>query len=64
MGPPLLKVICLPMPGSIRCTACILFADDTTIYLTGKNSRELYILVNQDIESLSWLFTVNKQALN
>ena len=43
---------------------CILFADDRTIYVSGKNITELYKLVNQDIPSLAGWFKVNKLLLN
>ena len=42
----------------------ILFADDTTIYCSGCNIKELYRLVNEDIASLAEWFKVNKLSLN
>jgi hypothetical protein len=52
------------LPGSLRCTTCILFADDTTIYVSGRNIKELYKLINEDIASLAEWFKVNKLSLN
>ena len=64
LGPLLFIIYSNDLPGSLRCTACILFADDTTIYVSGKNITELYKLVNQDIASLAEWFKVNKLSLN
>jgi len=64
LGPLLFILYSNDLPGSLRCTACILFADDTTIYVSGKNITELYKLVNQDIASLAEWFKVNKLSLN
>jgi hypothetical protein len=52
--------------GSLRCTTCILFANDTTIYVhvSGKNITELYKLVNQDIALLAEWFTLKNLSLN
>jgi len=52
------------LPGSLQCTTYILFADDTTVYVSGKNITELYKLINQDIASLAEWFKVNKLSLN
>ena len=64
LGPLIFILYLNDPPGSLRCTACILFADDTTIYVFGKNTTELYKLVNQDIASLAEWFKVNKLSLN
>jgi len=64
LGPLLFILYSNDLPGSIQCTTCILFADDTTIYVSGRNITELYKLVNQDITSLVEWFTVNKVSLN
>jgi len=64
LGPPLFILYSNDLPGSLRCTACILFADDTTIYVSGKHITELYKLVNQDIASLAEWCKVNKLFLN
>jgi len=45
-------------------TTCILFADDTTSYVSDNNITELYKLVNQDTASLAEWFNVNKLTLN
>jgi len=37
--------------ASPKRATCLLFADDTTIYVSGKNITELYKLVNQYIIS-------------
>lgn len=64
LGPLLFIIYTNDLPGSLRCTTCILFADDTTIYVCGKNIKELYKLMNDDIDSLAEWFKVNKLSLN
>jgi len=64
LGPLLFIVYSNDLPGSLRCTACILFADDTKMYVSGKNITELYKLVNQDNASLAEWFKANKLSLN
>ena len=41
LGPLLFIIYTNDLPGSLRCTTCILFADDTTIYCSGCNIKEL-----------------------
>ena len=64
LGPLLFVIYTNDLPGSLRCTTCILLADDTTIYSSGCNIKELYRLVNEDIASLAEWFKVNKLSLN
>ena len=64
MGPHLFIIYSNDLPGSFRCTTCILFWDDTTVYLSGKNITELYKLINQDIALLADWCKVNTFSLN
>ena len=64
LGPLLFIIYTNDLPGSLRCTTCILFADDTTIYCSGCNIKELYRLVNEDIASLAEWFKENKLSLS
>lgn len=41
-----------------------LFADDTTIYLVGRDVNEMIELMNQELEKLSGWLNVNKLKLN
>ena len=45
-------------------TKCILFADDTTIYMLHRNSNYLTWCIEQDLESLSDWFRANLVTLN
>jgi hypothetical protein len=64
LGPLLFIIYSNDLPGSLQCTTCILFADGTTIYVSGKDITELYKPVNQNIASLAEWFKVNKLSLN
>ena len=64
----LLTIICVPMgtpsgplpfiiytddlPGSLRCTTCMLFTDDTTVHMSDKDIKT-YKLLNINIESVA-----------
>ena len=48
----------------IHICKCIIFADDTTIYICGKDIRLLYGRMNDDLRQLSNWFKVNKLSLN
>ena len=41
-----------------------MFADDTTLYVTGSNVKSLYSTMNNDLDNLADWFKANKLALN
>ena len=43
---------------------CILFADDTNVFLTSKNVNELFDIVNVELIALSKWFKANKLSIN
>ena len=48
----------------LRFSNCILFADDTTIYVIGRNIRFLKMNLQSDLNNLSLWLTANKLVLN
>ena len=44
--------------------SCILFADDTNIFTTGKNLLELSYLVNSELSCINEWIQINKLSLN
>ena len=52
------------LPNSLLHTNCILFADDTTIYLTLKDLNKLREVMESDMTSLFDWFCANKLSLN
>ena len=55
------------MTHPINClnhTKSILFADDTTIYLSSNDIAYLFTRLNQELQMLTDLFRANKLSLN
>jgi hypothetical protein len=52
------------LPNAITHSKCILFADDTTIYLSSKKLAVLQREVEYDMNALSYWFCANKLSLN
>ena len=48
----------------LRFSNCILFADDTTIYIIGRNLRFLICKLQADLDNLSLWLIQNKLVLN
>ena len=48
----------------LRYSNCILFADDTTIYVIGQNLRFLKVKLQADLDNLSLWLIANKPVLN
>jgi len=64
LGPLLFIIYTNDLPNALSYSKCILFADDTTIYLSLKNIHELYDKINYDLETVSDWFRANKLTLN
>ena len=52
------------LPNSMKHSKRILFADDTTVYHSSTNLRELIGLIEEDLVTLSDWFCANKLSLN
>ena len=52
------------LPNCLNYSKAILFADDTTVYLSSADIFYLYITVNRDLENLVEWFRANKLSLN
>ena len=63
LGPLLFIIYSNDLPKSIKSSS-ILFADDTTIYLTGKDKTKLFLDMKNDLVNLIDWFRANKLSLN
>ena len=64
LGPLLFIIYMNDLPNSLLHTNCILFADDTTIYLTLKDLKKSREGMESDMTSLFDWFCANKLSLN
>ena len=64
LGPLLFIIYTNDLPKKLTKTKCILFADDTTIYLSSKHLSTLYDNMNLDLAVLNDWFKANKLSLN
>jgi len=64
LGPLLFIIYTNDLPEAVKVCKTILFADDTTIYLTGKNKRQLFSDMKNDLDCLIDWFRANKLSLN
>ena len=64
LGPLLFLVFCNDLYLNLMYSSCILFADDTTIYHSGKNLNLLICSLEHDLESINDWFKANKLTLN
>lgn len=64
LGPLLFNIYVNDLSKSLKHSYHILYADDTTLYLVGKNLKTLFDNMNEDIASLDEWFKANKLALN
>ena len=64
LGPLLFNIFCNDIHYNIEYSNLILFADDTTIYASHRNSTYLNYILQHDFNSLQQWFTANKLTLN
>lgn len=64
LGPLLFNIYVNDIGKSLKNSKYILYADDTTIYITGKNFTDLFKNMNADLNSIATWFRANKLALN
>ena len=64
LGPLLFIIYTNDLPNCLKYSKAILFADDTTIYLSSSDIHYLYKTVNIDLGSMTEWFRSNKLSLN
>ena len=64
LGPLLFLLFCNDLKLHLTYLSCIQFADDTTLYTSGKTIRLLECEINHDLEAISDWFKANKLTLN
>ena len=64
LGPLLFLLYINDLPNVIKFAKTILYADDTTLYVSGKNVVRLSDVINSEISILSDWFQANKLSLN
>lgn len=64
LGPLLFILYSNDIPNSLKHCKSIIFADDTTLYLSSPSQDDLYHQMNNDLSSLHDWFKANKLSLN
>jgi hypothetical protein len=64
LGPLLFIIYMNDLPDCLQYSKSILFADDTTVYQSGSNVKDLYANINLDLKMLGDWFYSNKLSLN
>ena len=64
LGPLLFIIYTNDLPNCLKLSKTILFADDTTMYLSSNNLTYLYNNINEELDSLKDWFRANKLSLN
>jgi len=64
LGPLLFIIYTNDLPNCLTDSKAILFADDTTLYISSKSIPQLYRSTNIELESLNDWFRANKLSLN
>ena len=64
LGPLLFIIFCNDLKLHLTYLSCIQFADDTTLYASGKSLRLIECEINHDLEVVSDWFQANKLTLN
>lgn len=64
LGPKLFILYINDICNVSRLLKCVLFADDTTLYCSGKNLEQLLNTAKQELNILKNWFDINKLSLN
>ena len=64
LGPLLFILYTNDIPYCLKTCKCILFADDTTVYVSGHRKSSLFTDMKNDLDSLIDWFRANKLSLN
>jgi hypothetical protein len=64
LGPLLYIILTNDMPKCLKFCNSVIFADDTTIFISGKNLRFLYRKLNEDLKRINNWFDSNLLTLN
>ncbi len=64
LGPLLFIIYTNDLPNSLSHSECILFADDTTLFHTDSNEKNLIKRIEEDLHVLAQWFYSNKLSLN
>ena len=64
LGPLLYSLLVNDMPRSLKFSNCVLYADDTTLLISGNNIDFLYKKINDDLSRLEQWFNQNSLLLN
>ena len=64
LGPLLFIIYTNDLPNALSYSKCVLFADDTTIYLKSDNLQKSAELITIDLNTLTDWFRANKLSLN
>ena len=64
LGPLLYSIIANDLTKCLKFSNCIMFADDTTVYISGKNINFLFKKLNEDLKKLTQWFNYNSLSLN
>lgn len=64
LGPLLFIIYTNDLPNEIKRANTILFADDTTVYITSNNIGNMFNIMNEQLSILSDWFKANKLSLN
>ena len=64
LGPLIFLIFCNDLSNNLMHSSCIQFADDTTVYCSGRNLRYLKWQITEDLGNISDWFKANKLTLS